>query len=101
MANKLTPEEKAEVAARKRHRPINDAIRAGRGTTVSVGSGTPESSEKMGSFIRQSSGRGNGKADKRELMKLKREAVAKGYLLSKDGTEIIADIRSDEEKAEE
>ena len=94
--NKLTKEEKAEVAARKRHKSINQQIRGARGVTVEVPIGTPESSEKMGLFIRASTGRSNGK-EQYEIMKLKRDAVAKGYLINDSG-EIIADARTDEEK---
>jgi len=96
MKRKLSKEEKAEVEARKRHRPINDAIRAGRGTTVSVGSGTPKSNVAMGQFVRQSAGRTNGKAGKRELMKLKRIAAEHGFILSDDGETILHDIREEE-----
>ncbi len=101
MKRKLSPEEKAEVAARKRHKSINQQIRGARGVTVEVPIGTPKSSVKMGEFIRASTGRSNGRDTPKAVMNRRISAVAKGIILSKDGTEILHDIRSDEEKAEE
>ena len=100
MKSKLSPEEKAEVATRKRHKPINKQIRGARGVTVDVPIGTPESSEKMGSFIRQSTGRTKGKANKKELLRLKRQAVELGYVVNNEG-KILHDARSDAEKEEQ
>lgn len=97
--SKLTPEEKEEVAARKRHKSINRQIRGARGVTVEVPIGTPEVNESMGSFIRASTGRINGKAA-HDVMVLKREAVRLGYVINEDG-EILHDIRSKKERKEQ
>ena len=99
MKSKLSPEEKAEIATRKRNRPINKQIRGARGVTVDIPLGTPESSKQMSSFIRASTGRRNGR-DKSDIMAAKRLAVAQGYLINSKG-EIIADIRTDAEKEEQ
>jgi len=83
---------KGEKAARK----INRQLRSARGVTVEVATGVPEASAKMGSFIRQGTGRNNGRGQ-RELMKLKRQAMEQGYIINSDG-EIIHDVRTEAEK---
>ena len=59
---------------------------------MSVGSGVPESSEKMGSFIRQSTGRSNGKDDPGADLRRRIAAVEKGIILEADGVTVKHDF---------
>ena len=93
----LSKEEKAEVATRKRHKVINDQLRSSRGTTVSVGSGIPESTAKMSSFIRQSAGRTNGKDNAKAIMARKIAGVAKGIIYEADGETVKYDFSKEME----
>ena len=97
MKRKLSPEEAEEVKARMRHKSINQRIRGARGVVVEVPLGTPETSAKMGEFLRASTGRSNGKDNKKAIMQRKVSAVAKGFILADDGETILFDIREKEE----
>lgn len=89
----MTVKEKFAAAekARKKHRPINEQIRAARGVTASVGGGVPESNVKMGLFIRGRTA--NGKASEEKVAMRKRvAAVQKGIILEADGKTVKHDF---------
>ena len=88
---------RTEKGTKKHHKPINDAIRAGRGVAVDVPLSIPESSEKMGAFVRASTGRTNGKDNKRAALARRVAAVSKGYILADDGETILHDIREEDD----
>ena len=94
----LSAEEKAEVAARKRNRSMNAALRDARGTTVSVGSGTPKANAAMGQFVRQSTGRNNGKDDPGADLRRRIAGVAKGIIYEADGVTVKYDFSKEMEE---
>ena len=94
----LTKEEKAEVAARERHKSINQRIRGARGTTVEVPIGTTKANAAMGQFVRQSTGRTNGKDDPGADLRRRVAGVAKGIIYEADGETVKFDLSKEAEE---
>jgi len=94
----LSAEEKAEVETRKRHKSINQSIRGARGTTLEVPIGTTKANAAMGQFVRQSTGRSNGKDDPGADLRRRIAGVAKGIIYEADGVTVKYDFSKEMEE---